>query len=77
MSRAVLAIRQEPTLPEDLGRLLSAEQVANELLGGHKSERWVRRYMGSPEAGRLVLGHRSVFWYENLAKAWLARKVSP
>lgn len=61
-----------PTLPADRGRLLSAKQVADELLGGHKSARWVRQRMSGPGTGRLKMGHRTVFWYEYPARTWIA-----
>ena len=68
------ALRLAPDLepPVDHGRVLSAEQVANELLGGQKGPRWVRRHLSGPGSGKLVLGHSSVFWYENMAKQWIA-----
>lgn len=53
--------------PVPRGRLLSAEQVATELLGGAVSEAWVRRHL--PHGVRL--GHSTVRWFEVDVQAWL------
>jgi len=56
------------TPPPDRGRLMTAEQVAADLLHGTVSESWVRRNV---EAGRVRLGHSTVRWFENDVRVWL------
>jgi hypothetical protein len=53
--------------PPDRGRLLTAAQVAAELLGGTVTPAWVRRHVRP----RLVLGHSTVRWYAGDVRAWL------
>ena len=60
------------TEPHDQGRLLDAEQVAQEIFDGQVSETWVKRQIS---AGRIKLGHRTVRWYENLVRDWLKGRV--
>jgi len=59
--------------PPDRGRLLTAAQVAADLLGGTVSPAWVRRHVPA----KLVLGHSTVRWFETDVRAWLeARRTS-
>jgi predicted DNA-binding transcriptional regulator AlpA len=53
--------------PPDRGRLLTAAQVAAELLGGTVSPGWVRRHV----TPKVVLGHSTVRWYAADVRAWL------
>ena len=53
--------------PVPRGRLLSAEQVASELLQGSVSGAWVRRHLPH----RIELGHSTVRWFETDVLAWL------
>jgi len=52
--------------PPDRGRLLTAQQVAAELLGGTVSPAWVRRHVPH----KLTLGHSTVRWFELDVRAW-------
>ena len=56
-----------PEPPPDRGRLLTATQVAAELLGGTVSPAWVRRHV--PD--KVVLGHSTVRWFEADVRAWV------
>ena len=59
--------------PPDRGRLLTAAQVAAELLGGTVSPGWVREHVPY----KLTLGHSTVRWYAADVRAWLeARRAS-
>ena len=58
--------------PPNLGRALTAHQVAAELLNGTVTPQWVKRYL---QAGRVSLGHRTVVWFEEPVKAWMAEKA--
>jgi len=59
--------------PPDRGRLLTAAQVAAELLGGTVCPVWVRRHV----LPKVVLGHSTVRWYAADVRAWLeARRAS-
>jgi predicted DNA-binding transcriptional regulator AlpA len=62
---------QPPKPPPDRGPLLTAEQVAA-VIGG-VSPAWVRRSV----PGKLVLGHRTVRWYESEVLRWLAGRQMP
>jgi predicted DNA-binding transcriptional regulator AlpA len=53
--------------PVDKGRLLTAEQVAQELMSGTVSAGWVRRQVPF----KVVLGHSTVRWFEHDVQAWL------
>jgi len=53
--------------PPDRGRLLTAAQVAAELLGGTVSPSWVRRHVPH----KLTLGHSTCRWYELDVREWL------
>ena len=57
-----------PEPPPDRGRLLTATQVAAELLGGTVSPAWVRRTI----PGKLRLGQRTVRWYRDDVLRWIA-----
>ena len=59
--------------PPDRGRLLSAEEVARELLGGHVSALWVTRNVG---AGKVQLGHVKRAWWEYDVRRWLEERTS-
>lgn len=60
--------------PPDRGRLLTADQVATELLGGTVRASWVRRHV----PGKVVLGHSTIRWWEQDVRAWLeSRRASP
>jgi predicted DNA-binding transcriptional regulator AlpA len=62
-----------PAPPPDRGRLLTAAQVAAELLGGTVSPSWVRRHV----TPKVVLGHSTVRWYAADVQVWLeARRAS-
>jgi hypothetical protein len=56
--------------PPDRGRLLTATQVAAELLAGTVSPGWVRRHI----TPKVVLGHSTVRWYEADVRDWIARR---
>ena len=59
-----------PEPPPDRGRLLTAQQVAVELLDGTVSAAWVRRHVPH----KVVLGHSTVRWYELDVRAWIASR---
>ena len=59
-----------PEPPVARGRLLTAEQVAAELLQGSVSPSWVRRHM--PHSVRL--GHSTVRWWSDDVLAELERR---
>lgn len=61
----------------DKGPLLTADQVASEILNGTLSPAWVRLRMRDPESGRIQLGKRTVRWYANLARAWVQGSGAP
>jgi len=54
------------------GRLLNAGQIAAELFGDPKKERWIRQSL-APEA-RMYLGHSTVLWWEHDVLDWLKSK---
>ena len=54
------------------GRLLDANEVANELFSGKVTPRWVRDRL---RAGRVKLDGHKVVWEENAVRAWIANKV--
>lgn len=57
--------------PQSVGRLLTAQEVADELFRGHYSKRWVLDHV---VAGRVKIGHKPL-WEENTVKAWIARNT--
>lgn len=60
--------------PPNRGRLLTAAQVAVELLGDAVAPSWVKRHV----PGKLVLGHSTIRWYEADVRQWLdSRRASP
>jgi hypothetical protein len=59
--------------PVDRGRLLSAEQVATELLHGGLGPAWVRRNLPH----RIELGHSTVRWFETDVMAWIEARRRP
>lgn len=62
-----------PSPPPARGRLLTAQQVADELLGGNVTAIWVRRHV----PGKIRLGHSTVAWYELDVLAWVeSRRAS-
>ena len=63
--RLQLAGHDESRLPEDRGRLLDPQQVAD-LIGGVATS-WVRRNM----PGKLNLGHSTKRWWEADVLAWI------
>lgn len=58
-----------PALPEDRGRLISAQEIGEELFRGSRSADWVKRVV-CPE-GRLTLGHSTVRWWEYDVLKWI------
>lgn len=62
-----------PAAPPELGRALSAEQVAVEVYGGLVTPAWVRRNV---PWGRYRPGHRTVIWWEKPLRAGLAQEVT-
>lgn len=61
-------MRSLPTaLPPDRGRLMTAAEIATELMRGSVSPTWVRRHVGY----KVRLGHRTVLWYEADVRAWM------
>ena len=56
-----------PAPPPDRGRLLSADQVASDVFGGHVSPLWVRRNV----PGKIKLGHVKRAWWEYDVRFWL------
>jgi len=75
MSRlSVLRAEGPLPAPPDRGRLLTASQVAAELLGGTVTPSWVLQHI----PGKLTLGHRTIRWYEQDVRGWLeSRRASP
>lgn len=67
MSLHVMRPEAPPDLPPDRGRLMTAEQVATELLGGTVKPSWVRRHV--PD--KVILGHSTVRWWELDVRRWL------
>ena len=59
--------------PVPRGRLLSAEQVATELLHGSVGPAWVRRHL--PHGVRL--GHSTVRWFEADVTWWIEARRRP
>ena len=55
--------------PPDRGRLITAAEVVNKMGGGVK-ESWVRKNVPH----KVVLGHRTVLWYEKDVDEWLESK---
>ena len=49
------------------GRLMNAQQIADELFHGHVTAAWVRRNL----PGKIVLGHSTVCWYEDDVLRWI------
>lgn len=59
--------------PPDRGPLLTAAQVAVEVFSGTVSPAWVRRHV----TPKVVLGHSTVRWYRDDARAWAdARRLA-
>ena len=67
VSRAAAALPFPPA-PPDRGRLLTPDQVAE--LVGSVSPAWVRRTV----PGKIVLGQRTVRWYEDDVRRWIASR---
>ncbi len=61
-----------PLPPRSVGRLLTPEQVANEIFGKKVTAKWVRTHIS---VGRIRMGHRTIFYEEDTLRAWLARQV--
>ena len=59
--------------PPPRGRLLTAEQVATDLLAGAHSPAWVRRHVRP----KLALGHSTVRFYETDVVAWIEQQRTP
>ncbi len=57
-----------PDPPPDRGRLLDAEGVAAEILGGLVTPRWVTRNV---TVGKVKIGHVKRGWFEKDVRAWL------
>lgn len=57
-------------VPPNLGRLMSATQVAEELFHGTVSPTWVRRNVPH----KITLGHSTVRWWEADVLRWLEIK---
>ncbi len=53
--------------PPNRGRLMNAEDIAGQLLGGSRSPCWVRRNV----PGKMTMGHRTVFWWEYEVISWI------
>lgn len=53
--------------PPDRGRLMDSEEVAEEILGGARTERWVRRNVPH----KMRLGYSTVRWWEADVMKWL------
>ncbi len=67
-----LAPRSAPLAPPpDRGRLLSAAQVAAEVMGGHVSPLWVLRNV----PGKVRLGHVKRAWWEYDVRRWLEQRT--
>ena len=60
-----------PQPPPDRGRMLTAQQVADRI-GGGVSESWVRQNVPH----KLILGHRTVRWFEGDVLGWLELRRS-
>lgn len=61
-------MRHAPLIaPPDRGRLLTADEIATELLRGAVTPGWVRQHVGF----KVRLGHRTVLWYEADVRAWM------
>lgn len=70
MSRALALVGNTPLAPPDRGRLMTAAQVAAELMPAGTKARYVKDHVYP----RVVLGRRTVFWYEEDVRLWLERQ---
>lgn len=68
-----MTLKLEPTVPGprdpplDRGRLMTGQQVADEIFRGTVSAAWVRRNVPY----KITLGHSTVRWCENDVRAWI------
>jgi hypothetical protein len=53
--------------PPDRGRLMTAEQVADEIFHGRVKPQWVRRNVRP----KIPLGHSTVMFYELDVRRWI------
>jgi hypothetical protein len=54
------------------GRLLDASAVARDILDGRVTALWVRRHLRPPACPCVVLGPRTLLWYEEDVRRYLA-----
>ena len=57
-----------PEAPPHIGRLMTANEVAEEIFHGHVTARWVKETL---KAGRARLGCRTVFWEEYTVQQYI------
>lgn len=55
--------------PPDRGRLLTADEIAEEIFRSKVSAWWVRKNVAP--AKKVVLGHSTVMWYEHDVREWV------
>ena len=65
------ARRPREELPQR-GRLLDAATVASVILEGRVTALWVRRNLRPPACPCVVLGPRTLLWYESDVRRYLA-----
>lgn len=70
-ARPVRALRPAPAEPAR-GRLLDAAAVARDILDGRVTALWVRRHLRPPACPCVMLGPRTLLWYEHDVRRYLA-----
>lgn len=63
-----------PAAKQNRGRLLDAAAVARDLLDGRVSALWVRRHLRPPACPCVTLGPRTLLWYEDDVRRYLAEQ---
>lgn len=67
MTRSALSLHQPPPAPKDRGRLLTAEEIARDILRDERKRRWV--VANVPH--RVMVGTRTIRWWERDVFAFL------
>lgn len=57
------------------GRLMTAQEIAQEIFRGSVSEQWVKRNVAQESKRRL--GHSTVRWWEADVVAWISKRHTP
>ena len=67
MTRPAMHLHQSPAHPKDRGRLLTADEIARDILRDERKRRWVVANIPN----RVVVGTRTIRWWERDVYAYL------